>query len=140
MISFRKSIAVLMFAALGALATQAFAAHPGYRSHSSVHLGLYFGAPYPVGPFYRPFGWPAPYYGYPYPAPVLVMPPVAVAPPVYVEQYPNGQSSVPPAYSAPPPPPAAARNNDWFWCPSAQAYYPYVGECGEPWQRVAPQR
>lgn len=131
-----KLAAGVLLACVTALAAgSAWADRP--RVRSNVHLGLYFGTPWPVGPYYRPFGWPAPYYAYPYPAPVVVVPPVAVAPPVYVEQ-PQAQTAMPP-----PPPPvanAAPRNDDWFWCPGARAYYPYVAECSEPWQRVAVPR
>ena len=27
----------------------------------------------------------------------------------------------------------------WYYCPSARAYYPYVGECPDGWGRVLPQ-
>jgi hypothetical protein len=43
--------------------------------------------------------------------------------------------------SAPAAPPAAApsRPQWWYWCASANAYYPYVSTCSEGWQRVTPQ-
>jgi hypothetical protein len=28
----------------------------------------------------------------------------------------------------------------WYWCDSAQQYYPYVGGCPEGWRQVAPQQ
>lgn len=131
--SFRKLAVAVALGCVAALAGQAASAHGAPpRRHSSVSFGLYFGAPYPVGPFYRPFGWPAPYYAYPYPAPVVVVPAVPAAPPVYVEQ-PPPVATVPPPNSAPP---AAQRNNEWYWCGPSQAYYPYVNQCSEPWQRV----
>jgi len=33
----------------------------------------------------------------------------------------------------------AAAEQWWYWCASNQAYYPYVQNCAEGWQRVAPQ-
>jgi hypothetical protein len=46
-------------------------------------------------------------------------------PPVYIEQ------GAAPGAEAP-----AAGN--WYYCAGAQAYYPYVKECPEGWQTVAP--
>ena len=66
------------------------------------------------GPPY-PYGWyPPPYYAYP-PAAVIIEPP-----PVYVE----------------PPPPTAY----CYYCSSAQAYYPTVPTCPEPWIKVPERR
>jgi hypothetical protein len=28
---------------------------------------------------------------------------------------------------------------DWFYCPAAGAYYPYIAECAGGWQRVPAQ-
>jgi len=55
------------------------------------------------------------WYPYPYPYPVY-SPPVAVeaSPPQYQPQY-------------------------WYYCPSAQGYYPYVKECPGGWLQVVPQ-
>jgi hypothetical protein len=39
--------------------------------------------------------------------------------------------SVPPAGSSPPSSPG-----NWYYCESAKAYYPYVGECREGWRAV----
>ena len=36
-------------------------------------------------------------------------------------------------------PPAAAPQQYWYFCPSANAYYPYVQQCPEGWQPVVPQ-
>lgn len=60
---------------------------------------------------------------YPYPDPYA--PPVLVTPPVVV---------VPPAATAPPEPPAAPEF--WYYCESANAYYPYVATCPEAWKKV----
>jgi len=39
------------------------------------------------------------------------------------------------------PPPAAIPEQQgyWYFCPSANAYYPYVQQCPEGWQPVVPQ-
>ncbi|MGB2819245.1 MAG: hypothetical protein WBC37_18710 [Burkholderiaceae bacterium] len=36
-------------------------------------------------------------------------------------------------------PAAAAPTQWWYWCASANGYYPYVSACSEGWQRVPPQ-
>jgi hypothetical protein len=61
-------------------------------------------------PYWDPW-WPYGPYAYT-PSPVIVEPP-----PVYIEKPPPGF---------------------WYYCPSAQAYYPNVSSCAEPWMRVAP--
>ena len=69
-----------------------------------------------------PLWYPYPYpYPYTYPYPVYSPPVVQSAPPVYVEQ------------AAPPQP------QYWYYCQSAQAYYPYVRECPDGWMQVIPQ-
>jgi hypothetical protein len=85
--------------------------------------GVFFGAGL-AAPF-----WQYPYYGYPYP---------------YAYPYPYGY----PAYS----PPGMGDSSPqtyiqqetpaqqyWYYCQSAQGYYPYVTECPGGWQQVAPQ-
>lgn len=85
------------------------------------HSRVYFGVGVAVNPWYPPPpAFYAPYYGYPptyviQPAPVIVQPP-----PVYVEQ------------------PRPAPIQYWHYCRSARAYYPYVKECREGWERVLP--
>ncbi len=73
--------------------------------------------------------YPAPVYPYPdpYTPPVTVInqPPVEVAP----------QANVAP----PPPAPAQPPAQTWYYCDSAQAYYPYVPSCPEPWRQVPAQ-
>ncbi len=99
------------------------APHPGARPHP--------GAPHPGGP--RPhvehrggvrghvfFGvtpwWTGPVYPYwNYPA-WSYAPPMVVEPPVYIQQQPTY----------------------WYYCPSANAYYPYVQTCPESWILVTP--
>lgn len=81
--------------------------------------GLWNFYPEPVYPFPDPYG-----------------PPVVVqqAPPTVMIQQPPPVSA-PPAQSAPQP----AQN--WYYCPSSKAYYPYVSTCPDGWQAVpaAPQ-
>lgn len=88
--------------------------HDRYRhrhSHNHGHFGIYIGAP--LTPWFAP----PPVYHYP---PRIVVVP-AEPPPVYIEQY------------APQPP-----AQYWYYCREAGAYYPQVGECRGPWQRVLP--
>lgn len=37
------------------------------------------------------------------------------------------------------PPVTAQPTSWWYWCASAQGYYPYVDQCPEAWQRIAPR-
>lgn len=76
-----------------------------------VRLGVHFG-----GPVWGPVWYPSPYY---YPPQVIVVPPPA-PPPVYIEQ-------------------TEAPQNYWYFCKTAQGYYPYVKECPDGWQKVLPQ-
>lgn len=46
--------------------------------------------------------------------------------------YPYPDPYEPPVVAAPVPPPPQF----WSYCPTAQAYYPYVATCNVPWQRV----
>lgn len=111
---FLLALLILSIAGLGS----AFAHGPRAR------VGVYIGAPVlgPVwGPAWGPGWYPPPYY-YP-PQPVVVLPPSP--PPVYVEQA--------------QPAPVEAQQQYWYYCPAAKAYYPYVKECPQGWQRVLPQ-
>jgi hypothetical protein len=110
----------LLFAllALTFLAVGSSWAH-GYRSS----VGVYIGGPY-IGPYWGPaWGYPPPYY---YPPRVIVVP--QAPPPVYIEQ-----QEAAPAASAPP------EQQYWYYCGSSKAYYPYVKECPDGWQKVLPQ-
>jgi hypothetical protein len=71
-----------------------------------------------------PFWYPYPFYGYPYPYPVYSPPVVQSAPETYVEREPE---------------PPAQQQYYWYYCQSAQAYYPYVKECPGGWLQVVPQ-
>lgn len=74
-------------------------------------------------PVWGPVWYPPPVY-YPAPPVYYPSPPVVVVrpepPPVYIEQHQPEQQY-------------------WYYCASAKAYYPYVKECREAWQRVLPQ-
>jgi len=76
-----------------------------------------------VGPA---FYWGYPYYWYP-PPPYYVYTP----PPVVVQE--------PPVYAQTTPPPAAAPQAYWYYCASADAYYPTAPSCPEPWVKVPPR-
>jgi len=104
---------------VAAVPSHAFPHHGFVRTRVFVGVGpVWWGAPYP-------------YWYYP-PPPVYVVPaptPVVVEPPVYTQQ---------PQVMAPAPP-APGPQNFWYYCPSAQGYYPSVPNCNEPWVKVAPR-
>jgi len=75
-----------------------------------------------------PVWWgPGPWWYYP-PYPVYTAPPTVVVqqPPVYVQQ-------------PPPAPEAPLAQGYWYYCASANAYYPSVPTCPEPWVKVPPR-
>ena len=117
----KKCMALLLLG--GAIAGNAWADH-GYHGHyggyyhGHANVGIVIGAPL-FGPWYYP-----PYY-YPYYSPYYYPPAVIenTAPPTYIEQ---------PAKQAP-------QTAYWYYCRAAKAYYPYIKECPEGWQRVLPQ-
>ncbi|MBL8468702.1 hypothetical protein [Methyloversatilis discipulorum] len=124
--------------ALGLLATSNAWADRGHhhghrhgRSHVDIGIGFVFGSGH-----YRPWYGPSPFY---YPPPYYYgpayYPPVVIerAPPVYVERDPQPVAPAP-SMSPPPPPPST-----WYYCASADGYYPYVTACPEGWQSVAAQ-
>jgi hypothetical protein len=106
------AVALLLAAAVP---SDAWQRHRGGRGH--VFIG--------VGPSFW-WGPPHPYWWY-YPPPYYVYSP----PPVIVEQ--------PPVYIQPPPPLPAPPQVYWYYCPSAQAYYPSVPTCPEAWVKVPPR-
>jgi len=104
-----------------ALALVLVVAAPGLAGggHTRVFVGV--GPAFWWGPPY-PYGWyPPPYYVYAQPQVVVQ------EPPVYIQREP----------SPPPAPPAAQA--DWYYCPSAEAYYPDVAMCSEAWVKVPAQ-
>jgi len=108
----QKFIVVLL--ALFLAGTSGAWAH-GWRGRASV--GVFVG-----GPVWGPVWYPPPYY---YPPQVVVVP--APQPSVYIEQ------------EAAPAGPADGGQQYWYFCRSAKGYYPYIKECPEGWQKVAPQ-
>lgn len=90
--------------------------HHGHRHfHGRSHVGVWLGSSWGYGP-----GWYGdPWYRHPYGRTVVVQP-LPVAPPVYVEQ-----GGVPTA-------------SMWYYCRQPQGYYPYVTSCTLPWRAVAP--
>jgi hypothetical protein len=113
---------MLVLGLVAALFAESALAHGGYRGYYGprTHFGVFIGAP---AFWYSPF----PYYHYP---PAYYYPPYyptsPAAPTAYIER-PQAQ-------------PESERAQDyWYYCPEAQAYYPYVKQCAKGWQRVAPQ-
>jgi hypothetical protein len=105
----------------------------GRHYHGRTSVGIVVG-PYWGPSYYSPFPYYyPPYYPYYYP-PVVVE---RQAPQVYIEQ--SQQEPAPPAPPAPPASTAAAPINYWYYCAATNAYYPYVKECRDGWQRVSPQ-
>jgi hypothetical protein len=86
--------------------------HPGVRTRFFVGVGpgFWWGPPYPYWWQYPPY--------YVYPPPPIVL----QAPPAYVQQEP-----------APP------SQTYWYYCPSANAYYPNAQTCPEAWIKVPPR-
>lgn len=101
---------VLLALALVLAATGSAFAHGG---RARIGVGVY------MGPYWSPWFYPPPYY---YPPQVIVVP--QAPPPVYIEQREA---------------PAAPEPASWYYCHPAKAYYPYVKECPEAWQKVLPQ-
>lgn len=95
--------------------------HGGWHGRVFVGVGPYWG----WGPYPYPYYW-----GY-YPPPVAYSPPVVVQqePPVYVTQ-PQPPPASPPAPASP--------QAFWYYCASAQAYFPNVQSCPEAWIKVPP--
>lgn len=102
----------------------------GWYGFPAFGLALGLGMSYPLWSYpYGGYYSPAPVYGYP-----AVVAPMPASPPVYIE---NNQTPPP---NAPPPTTSAPPTVWWYWCGSAKAYYPYVDNCAEGWQRVPPQQ
>jgi hypothetical protein len=118
--------AALVTGLTAAGASYARGGHRGGFHHGGARVGVFIGAPvfaygYGYRPYY-PYYYPPAYYPYAVPAPVIVQP---ATPPVYIERS-DEQAATPSA-------------DYWFYCPDTKSYYPYVGTCASPWQRVAPQ-
>jgi hypothetical protein len=89
--------------------------HGGHYGHSS--FGFYFGAPFYSYP-YNSYPYQNPYY---YPPAVVTVP---ATPPVYIQQSPPVAQQYPSGY--------------WYYCDNPEGYYPYIKECLNGWQQVAP--
>ena len=116
-------LAVLLSAAPGAASAHGRRWHHRHHHH---HHG-WWGPRVVVGvvpPYGYAWGWgwrgyygPPPYpYPYPYPEPVVVH----EEPEVYIER------------------PSSPGEEYWYYCESAEAYYPRVPSCAEPWLKVPP--
>jgi hypothetical protein len=105
-----KAQKILLATLMLLLAASSAMAHGG---RGRVGVGVYF------GPVWNPWFYPPPFYSQP---PMVVLPPSP--PPVYIEQYEA---------------PAEAAQQYWYYCRGGKAYYPYVKECPEGWQKVLPQ-
>jgi hypothetical protein len=120
-----KKLACLAFVLVAIVTVPAIPAQAWHHGHSHVFIG--------VGPVW----WGPPYWGpYYYPPAYAYAPPVVVqeTPPVYVQQ----QAPAPP----PPPPAPSAQGTQgsfWYYCSSANGYYPTVPQCPEAWVKVAPR-
>ncbi len=117
-----RRFGLLIIAALLALTPLAARADRGFHGgHEFRHDGGFhhhrdfdhdrFHSRFFFGGFYDPFFYP--YYDYAAP---------------YAYGYPY-------TYSYSPPAPA----NVWYYCPTANVYYPYVPSCPVPWQPVTPR-
>lgn len=124
---------LLACAAAAALVAAIPAAEAQYRHGPRV--GVYLGFGGPAWPGYGPYWGPRPYWGAPYWGPTVVVP---LAPPVYPPMVVERSPEVYVERDAPAAPPPTA-TQWWYWCGSANAYYPYVKSCAEGWQKVPPQ-
>ena len=80
-------------------------------------LGYGFGGYYGGYPYYGGFG----YGGYGYPSTVVNVPAI---PPVYIQQSQPVVQQYPAGF--------------WYYCNNPEGYYPYVKQCLNTWQQVAP--
>jgi hypothetical protein len=123
-----RKAAVLSLLALGLLLAPSLPSEAGGRHHH--HRGHHHGHRFHGhGRFFVSVG-PAFYWGYPYwyPPPSYY---VYTAPPAVVQESPTYAQSTP----APAPAPQAY----WYYCASAEAYYPTAPSCPEPWVKVPPR-
>jgi len=107
----RGALVIGVLAGIALVVSSAVPAFAGGRVFFGVGLGF---------PFFYPYPYAYPSYAYPAYAPPVV---VQTAPPAYVQQDPSPPSQ--PQY--------------WYYCPTSQAYDPYVKECPAGWLQVVPQ-
>jgi hypothetical protein len=112
----RSGVLLVLVALIIGTAVPAFAwyGYRGYGYRGYGHYGYRSPSVVVVPRVVVPFGV-APYY-----PPVVVSPP-----PVYVQPSPQ-------VYVQPPPQPS------WYYCDSAQGYYPYIKQCPGGWRQVTP--
>jgi len=121
----RPALIWLLIVGLAAsfLVLPAAPSHARHHGRGGVFIGVgpgfWWGSPYPYW-----WGPPYPYHWYP---PPYYYPPAGIV----VEQ--------PQVYVQPPPAPPAAPPAYWYYCQSAQGYYPQVQNCPEPWVQVPPR-
>jgi hypothetical protein len=98
--------------------------HGHHGNHHHHHVHPYYGG-WPAWGFgFGAFGYMPPYYPPPYgyaPAAGRFVPPA-----VYIERKDTAQ------------PATESQANYWHYCRSAEGYYPYVKECPDGWEQVAP--
>jgi hypothetical protein len=58
--------------------------------------------------------------------------------PPYAEPTYSQPAYMPPAYAGQYQAPVQQQTNAWYFCPSANGYYPYIRQCPGGWQRVSP--
>jgi len=95
-------------------------AHPygGHGGHGGFHGTIWIGPGWWGPGWWGPGWWGSPYYPYPYYS----------QPPVVIQQQPVYQQ----------PAPVEEEQTYWYYCPDANAYYPYVKNCPKGWLRVVP--
>jgi len=99
--------------------------HGGGHHHHHGHGAVVFGFGVGVGPWWWGPGYPYWYYPGWY-DPAWYYPPVVEQPSTYI-QGPSAQAPAEPT-------------GYWYYCPSAQAYYPQTPTCDQPWVKVPPRR
>lgn len=113
--------ALALVVMLAGIAAAGSASAHGFRHGPRVNFGFVFSPP-------AYWGYPYPYHYYP---PAYYYPPAVTAPAeptVYIERPENTRAG-----------PEQAQQDYWYYCPEAEAYYPYVKQCAKGWQKVAPQ-
>ena len=129
-----NTIVAAVAVAAGLLAVAEPVSAGGRYGHGHHHHGARFSFGFWGGPYWGPGYWGPGYWGPGYWSPPAVAYAPAPEPRVWVE---SDQASA----TAPPVTSNGDRNAAqwWYWCASTQGYYPYVSNCAEGWQRVAPQ-
>lgn len=129
-----KTFTAVVAIALGLMAVAESASARGRHGHN--HHGHHHGARFSFGFWGGPGFWGPGYWGpgFGYWGPPAVVYAPAPEPRVWVES--DQAVATPPVSHVPS---DANAPQWWYWCVSARGYYPYVSNCAEGWQRVAPQ-